>query len=156
LRRSEVQLEASMIELDPENLELIHPTLETSDWLSTTHGHAVIGTGDAAFGVTARAGGIAGNSVSVAISAPSGTSTIVSVTGQTITVAPGIGAVVKEVVAAINVHLAASSLVRAGYKSTTNPNAVVATVPSVSLSGGAEGAKIGTIQRPRATSVSRR
>ena len=149
LQRTDVTLEASMIELDPENLDVIHPTLESYDWLSDQHGKATIGVGSAAFGVTAREGGVAGNTISVALSAPSGASTTVSVTGEAITVTPKTGATVKEVVAAINTHLQASTLVRAGYKKDTNINAAVATVTSTTLTGGAAGTRIGTRQRPR-------
>lgn len=158
ITRTDVTLEVELAELNNANLKYLHPGLDTLDWMSAAHGFLEIGTGNAKFRVTAREAGVAGNSVTITLTAAAGASapTTVGVVGSAITVTLGTGTVAGtenatalEVIEAINGSAAAKALVQAGLVTGSDGTGVVAEAASAPLAGGVVGSKIGTVLEPR-------
>lgn len=155
LQRTDISVEADLVELHTKNLKILHPGLTEVDWMSAAHARATIGTGNAAFNVAALRPGVSGNTIAFAVSAPSGSVTTVAVGGtnpsETITVAPATGATALDVIDAINGHAEAKKLVQAGTPLTSDGTGAVATHASAPLAGGSAGAKIGARLKPTGT-----
>lgn len=152
LRRTDVVMEAELVQLTPQNLKLIHPGLAESDWMSATHAALTTGTGNSAFRLMALVPGTAPNAITRVVSAPAGGTTTVAVTGsagaEIITINPATGATANAVVDAINNHATAKTLVQAGLPATSDGTGVSVAAVSASLAGGATGSKIGKILKP--------
>ena len=147
LQRTDVVLSAELIELTPEQLMRVHPGLQKSDWLNSAHARLTRGTGNAAFSVWSLIPGTAPNAVTVVVSAPSGASTTVAVSGtagsEVITINPKTGETAQGVVDAINGHDKAKKLVQAGLPATSDGTGAVAAATSTPLAGGTAGTRIG-------------
>lgn len=96
---------------------------------STTPGSGVV--------FTARNAGAAGNQISVTYAAPSGGSTIVTVSGNNISVAPATGATNANIVTAIQAHATANALVIVATTGTSSD--LVVAVAQTYLTGGITG-----------------
>lgn len=143
LQRTDVTIDVEIVELSVRNLKYIFPSMQSVDFLSSVHARLTVGTGNSQFNVVSQTPGVIGNSTSLVISAPSGSSTSVSVAGSVITVAPKTAETANGAIAAINANAAAFALVQAGLSSTSNGTGAVATLVSTPLAGGTAGSKIG-------------
>lgn len=152
LQRTDITVEADLVELTTKNIKVLHPGLTETDWLNSAHGRGTFGTGNSAFNVAALRAGVSGNTIMIAVSAPSGSVTTVAVSGttpnETITVTPKTGATALDVVEAINGNAAAAALVQAGTPFTSDGTGTVATITSTALAGGTAGTKIGARLKP--------
>lgn len=149
ITRTDVTVEVELAELTHDNIQLIHPGLTRTDWLSTVNARLVVGTGNSQFAVTAKTPGVAGNSINFVISTPAGSTTTASFATSTVTVAPATTATAADVVAAINTTASTKAVVQAGLTSTSNGTGVVSAATSTPLAGGAAGTKIGATFDPK-------
>lgn len=141
-----VEAEAEVAELSHDTVNILQPGMNRSEWVSDAHAtlRANAGVADGEFSVTSRVAGTSGNSYSLAISAPAGSETTVSVATNVITVAPATGATAREVVEAINAHTSANLLVQAGlYGGANRGTGAVVAAASAPLAGGAAGSRVG-------------
>ena len=146
IERIDVTIECELAELTHENIQLVHPGLTKTDWMSNIHARLVVGTGNAQFAVTSKAAGVAGNDITLTVATPAGTSTVVAVDGTDITVTPAAStdaAKASSVVAAINAHAGAKALVQAGLTATSDGSGNVLAAAEAPLAGGAAGSRIG-------------
>lgn len=158
--RTDATFEIEFAELRGVNFSLIHPGLTSEVWLSSLHGHLEVGTGDAKFAVTALEPGTVGNGLTLALVKAGSASqpTSVAVAGGTdIIVTLGtsaaptpfvINATANEVIAAINAHAEAKTLVHAGVKGGSDGTGVVAAAAEAPLAGGTTGTRMGEILKP--------
>lgn len=147
LQRTDVVLEAELVELTPKQLMRIHPGLQQSDWMSAAHAKVVIGTTNSAFNVWSIQSGTAGNAKTVVVSAPSGSATTVTISGtagaEVLTIAPKTAETAAGVVAAINANTTAAKYFQAGLPITSDGTGAVATAASTPLAGGSAGSRMG-------------
>lgn len=151
IQRTDVTVDVELAELTHRNLKYIHPGLSEATWSNGSVGSLTIGTGNSAFSVSSRAVGVAANSIMIAVSAPSGSTTSVSFATSTWTIAPKTGETAAGVVEAINNASASKNTttgIQAGLPKTSDGTGVVATATSTALAGGAAGTEIGKVFSP--------
>jgi hypothetical protein len=147
LTRTDVTVEVEFAELTKDNMQAIHPGLDSEEFVSSLHGHLVVGTGNSAFALTAREPGTAGNSITITLvkAAAADAPTSVAVSAEDITVTLGtnsdptpftINATANEVIAAINASAPAKALVKAGRASGSDGTGTVAAAVEAPLAGG--------------------
>lgn len=139
--------------ISPETIGYYQPGLTRSDWMGSTNATLAVGSGNSRYSVTAKASGTAGNSVSITQTIPAAAQTgvTVSVSGNAITVtlnsngaaAPVTTSTANDVIAAINAHVGASALVRAGLSGGSTGAGVQAALAATNLAGGAAGTRVG-------------
>jgi hypothetical protein len=147
LQRTDVVLEAELVDLTPEQLMRVHPGLQKSDWMSSAHARLTIGTGNSAFSVWSLAPGTAGNAKTVVVSTPAGATTTVAISGtagaEVLTIGPKTGETANGVVAAVNASSTANVLFQAGLPATSDGTGTVAAAASTPLASGTAGSRIG-------------
>lgn len=139
-------------------LKLIYPGSKFEDILGAdaVKASTTRGTANAGRRITAKTGGVAGNSISYGETATGASAVLaVSVSGTTITVALAtdttgvVTSTANQVIAAINGHAGAAALVTASLPADSTGAAVVAASAAAALTGGVNGTKVGTKRTSR-------
>lgn len=152
LQRTDVVMEAELVELTPDQLTRIHPGLAKADWISDTHAKLNIGTGNAAFQVYSLTPGVAGNSTNIVVSTPAGATTSATFATNTLTIAPKTAETAKGMVEALNANYASvltAANVQLGLPSTSDGSGTLLAATTTPLAGGAAGTRMGYRMTPQ-------
>lgn len=144
LQRTEVVLEAELVELTPAQLKRVHPGLQQSDWMSAAHARLNVGTGNAAFSVWYLTAGTAGNSINIVVSTPALSTTTATFATSTLTINPKTGETVNGLIAALkDTAVLTTAGVQIGKPATSDGTGTVVAASSTALASGASGSRIG-------------